>query len=99
MNRGHINQEAPWQGNVTGDARALLAERFLGNLDNDFLAGFQHFRDQLRAAWCRMATVVMASSARSAALESPASAIAATAIRASASIAPSEWPLETRARV
>jgi hypothetical protein len=32
------------------DARALFTKRFFCNLDNNFLAGLQHFADQLRAA-------------------------------------------------
>jgi hypothetical protein len=30
---------------VAGDARALFAERFFGDLDDDVLTGLQHFRD------------------------------------------------------
>jgi hypothetical protein len=30
---------------VAGDARALFAERLLGDLDDDVLTGFQHFRN------------------------------------------------------
>src|SRR5277367_3689506 len=33
VNRGHVDQEATRKSDVTGDARALLAERFLGDLD------------------------------------------------------------------
>lgn len=35
---------------MAGDARALFAERFLGDLDDDILAGLQHFRNELRTA-------------------------------------------------
>jgi len=35
---------------VAGDARALFAERFLGDLHHDFLAGLQHFADELGPA-------------------------------------------------
>jgi hypothetical protein len=35
---------------VAGDARALFAQRFLGDLHDDFLARLQHFGNQLRAA-------------------------------------------------
>jgi hypothetical protein len=35
---------------VAGDARAFLAERLLGNLDDHVLTCFQHFADELRAA-------------------------------------------------
>ena len=34
----HVDQEAAGQGDVGGDARAFLAERLLGNLNDDFLA-------------------------------------------------------------
>ena len=50
MDRGHVDQEAARQSDVAGDARALLAERFLGDLDDDVLAGLQHFGNELRAA-------------------------------------------------
>ena len=45
MDCRHIDQEAARQSDVAGDARALFAERFLGDLDDDVLAGFQHFGD------------------------------------------------------
>ena len=51
MNRGHVNEETAGQSDVTGDARAFLAKRFLGDLDDDILAGLQHFGNELRAAW------------------------------------------------
>src|SRR5580692_8923251 len=50
MNRRHIDQEAAGERDVAGDARALFAERFLGDLDDDILAGFQHFAAELRTA-------------------------------------------------
>ena len=93
MNRGHVNQKTAGQGDVTCNARALLAERFFGDLDDDFLAGLQHFGDELGAARRGMAAVVM-TSAGSAAFESPAATIAAAVVRASATIASAEWPLE-----
>ena len=34
----HVDHIAAGQGDVRGDARALLAERLLGDLDDDFLA-------------------------------------------------------------
>src|SRR5689334_3096994 len=99
MNRGHVDQEASRQGNVTGNARTLLAERLFGNLDDNFLAGLQHFGDELRTARRGMPTVVMASTTGAAAFESPASTITATAVPAPATIPPAEGPLEARARV
>ena len=50
VDRGHVDQEAAGQGDVAGDARALFAQRLLGDLDDDFLAGLQHFGDELRPA-------------------------------------------------
>src|SRR5260370_858926 len=50
MDRGQLDQAAARQSDVAGDARALLAERFLGDLDDDVLAGLQHFGNELRAA-------------------------------------------------
>jgi hypothetical protein len=50
MNRRHVNEEAAWQSDVTGDAGALFAERFLGDLDDNVLTGFEHFGNELRTA-------------------------------------------------
>src|SRR5208282_1783317 len=50
MDRGHIYQEAAGERDVTCDARAFLAERLLGDLDDDVLTGFQHFGNELRTA-------------------------------------------------
>ena len=38
---GHIDQEAPRQGDVAGDARPFFADGFLGNLHQDLLTFFQ----------------------------------------------------------
>jgi hypothetical protein len=46
----HVNEEAARQRDVAGDARAFFTERFFCNLDYDFLAGLQHFGNELRAA-------------------------------------------------
>ena len=43
VNRRHVDKEAARQSHVAGNARALLAEGFLGDLDDDFLTGLQHF--------------------------------------------------------
>jgi hypothetical protein len=41
----HIDDKAAGQGNVRRDARTLLSNGFLGDLDDDFLAFFQEVRD------------------------------------------------------
>src|SRR5271168_2072252 len=48
MNRRHVHQKPPRQRNVAGNPRALLAERFLRNLNDHVLPGLQHLRNQLR---------------------------------------------------
>ena len=50
IDRGHVDQKTARQGHVAGDARALFAQRLLGDLHDDFLAGLQHFGDELRPA-------------------------------------------------
>ena len=45
LDGGHEHQVAPRQGDVRGDARALLAHLFLGDLHDDFLPGPQQLRD------------------------------------------------------
>src|SRR5580704_7150357 len=50
MDRGHVHQEAARQSDVAGDARALFAERLLGDLDDHVLTGLQHFGNELRTA-------------------------------------------------
>src|SRR2546422_7997285 len=57
---GHVHQETPGQRNVAGDARAFLAEGFLGDLDDDLLARPEHFGNELRAARSRMAVAALA---------------------------------------
>jgi hypothetical protein len=96
MNRRHVDQEAAGQCDVAGNARSFFAERLLGNLDDDFLAGLEHFRDELRTAWSGVAAVMTAAGA--AAFESLTPAVAAAPIGTPAAIAP-EGPLEARARV
>ena len=44
---------------MAGDARALLAQGFLGDLNDDFLAGRQHFGNQLGTALLLLMTVVL----------------------------------------
>src|SRR6266436_4771809 len=87
MNRGHIDQEAARQRDMAGDARALFAEGFLGNLDDNVLAGLEHFGDELRTARrARAATLVAAvmPGATGTAFETWSTAGASTAVGASA---------------
>src|ERR1700730_7602055 len=46
----HVHQETSGQSDVTGDARALFAERLLGDLDDYILTSLEHFGNELRAA-------------------------------------------------
>src|SRR5690348_11695165 len=113
MNRGHIDKEAARQSDVAGDARALLAERFLGDLDNHVLPGLQHFGNELgtarRAGMAALiATVVPRTpwpaafesrSARApAAIGTPATAVW-TATAATVASTAAEWPLEAGTRI
>src|SRR5882724_5115343 len=87
MNRGHIDQEAAGQRDMAGDARALFAEGFLGNLDDNVLASLEHFGDELRTARrARAATLVAAvmPGATGTAFETWSTAGASTAVGASA---------------
>ena len=84
IDRGHVNQEAAGQSDVAGDARAFLAERLLGDLDDDFLALLQHFGNQLRAALLRAMTTVTVPVAVAAALMRAATTVAVAAIVATA---------------
>ena len=45
---GHVDEEAPGQRHVAGDARAFFTKRFFCNLNNYFLARLQHFGNELR---------------------------------------------------
>ena len=93
VERGHVDQVAPGQRDVAGDARAFLAERLLGDLDDDFLALLEHVGDQLRAARLRaMAVTAVAAVMRTAA------AIVAAASTAVASAAASRV-LHARAEI
>src|SRR6266852_6196877 len=66
----HIHKEAPGQRDVAGDTRAFLAERLLGDLDDNVLAGLQHLRNKLRTARRSGVTAVMALRPAGAAFES-----------------------------
>ncbi len=46
IHRRHVHQEAAGQRDVAGDARALLADGLLGNLDQDFLPFLQQVGDE-----------------------------------------------------
>src|SRR5882724_8699241 len=87
MDGGHIDQEAARQRDVAGDARALFAERLLGDLDDDILAGLQHFGNKLRTARGTGTTTLIATvmpRATRAAFETRSAAGASTAIRTAA---------------
>ena len=51
--RRHVDEKAARQSDVTGDARALFAQRLLGDLNENFLPGLEHLGDQLHAALLR----------------------------------------------
>ena len=53
--RRHVDHEAAGQGDVRSDARALLAQRLLGDLNDDLLAFFQQVGDGRSAALARIA--------------------------------------------
>src|SRR6267154_4195073 len=90
VDRGHVHQEAAGQRDVAGDARAFFAERLLGDLDDDVLAGLQHFGNELRTARrSGMAAVMTMLAAAWTAFESRTSAgTAATAIWPAATASP-----------
>ena len=65
-NRRHEDQKASGQRDVAGDARALLGDRLLGDLNQDFLAWLQQVTDDrqiggLHGAARRPATIALAS--------------------------------------
>ena len=79
IDRGHVDEEAAGQRDVARDARAFFAKRFFCNLYNDFLAGLQHFGNELRApvlfvprvpvlrrGWCGTPAAAAASALRAA---------------------------------
>src|SRR6266478_3560790 len=112
MNRGHVNKETAGQSHVAGDARALFAERFLGDLDDDILSSLQHFGDELRATR-RTRPASLITTVRPWAAGAPfetrttagtSAAIGATATAVGASTAAiastaTEGPLKARARI
>ena len=44
--RGHVDHEASRQGDMRGDARALLSQGLLGDLNDDLLTFFQKVGDR-----------------------------------------------------
>src|SRR5258708_30236077 len=90
MDRGHINKKAARQGDVAGDARALFAKRFLGDLDDDILSSLQHFGDELRAArrtrTASLITTVMPWAATATAFETRTATTTSTAIATSTTV-------------
>ena len=46
IHRGHVDQEAPWQSDVAGYTRTLLADGFLRNLNQDLLPFLQQVTDE-----------------------------------------------------
>src|SRR5260370_6992948 len=83
MNRRHVNEETTRQSDVAGNARALFAERLLGDLDDDVLAGLQHFGNELRAArrtgTASLITTIMPGTAAGTAFETRSAAAGASA--------------------
>src|SRR5438105_546475 len=45
IHRWHIDEETPGQGDMAGNACALLGDRFLRDLDKNFLTFFQEIAD------------------------------------------------------
>src|SRR5262249_44644933 len=84
VNRGHVHQEAAGKRDVAGNARALLAERLLGALHDNFLAGLQHFADELGAAGALLMPVMAVPGVRAMAAVSAATIEASTAAAISA---------------
>jgi hypothetical protein len=101
MDRRHVDEEAAGQRDVAGDAGALLAERFLGDLDDDVLTGFQHFADELRTArrtGMAMTTIVAGSAGATwTAFESRAGRTTATITTAIGTAATAVWTTTTSA--
>ncbi len=70
VDRRHVDQEAAGQRDVAGDARALLADGLLGNLDQHLLPFLQQIGDE------RLIAVAVGTGARVAARATAAAAIA-----------------------
>src|SRR6202030_1265600 len=111
----HVHEKTSGQSDVTGDARALFAERLLGDLDDYILTSLEHFGNELRAARragvMAMASLMPAIMTRTAwsagtALEALTRASAAAAVRTATAIiaaavtsTAAEGALETLARI
>ena len=79
--RGHEHEESPGQRDVAGDARALLRDRFLRDLNENFLAGLQQIADD-RQVGCLRSSTRLAAATISLAVASAATTATATAIAA-----------------
>ena len=71
VHRRHVDEETSGERDVTGDTRALFADRLLGNLHQDFLTFFQEIADlrnllivaAAEAAWAATTTSTLAAAA------------------------------------
>ena len=84
IERGHIDKEASGQRDVTCDARALLAERLLGDLNDDFLALLEQSAMSCGRRGCGSAMTVTAMAVLRAAAASAAAAIDGPAVASAA---------------
>ncbi len=90
MHGRHVDQEAAGKRDVTRDARALFAERLLGDLDDDILTGLEHFGNELRTArWAGASSLIAALAAMLSAASGAASLEATATAGTSAAIATS----------
>src|SRR4029077_2230184 len=73
VDRRHVHQEAPRQGDVAGNARAFLANGLFGDLDQHFLPFFQQVADlrtwRVFAAWRAPGTEAASTAASAATVE------------------------------
>ena len=98
IERRHVHQVAARQRDVAGDARAFLAERFLGDLHDNFLALLEHVRNQLRAA--RRGAVMAVAMTAVPVLRAAAAIVATAAIAISAALAsPPRGMLHSRTEI
>jgi hypothetical protein len=95
IERGHVDEIAAGKSHVARDARAFLAERLFGDLDDDFLALLQQVGNELGASRGRAVSVAMASGAlmRAAAAVGTSAAIVTASAVTSAS---ARWVLHAR---
>src|ERR1700761_7306309 len=63
IHRGHEDQEAPRKRDMTGDPRAFLGDRFLGNLHQDFLPLLQQLADNRQVAGLGVGTAAVMTAA------------------------------------